>query len=154
VATTADHEEFDGAKVALFVGDRLLIIRRDDRPDIPYPDYWDFPGGGREGLETPFETVARETAEEVGLVLSLKAVIWKRAFTRSSGAARVWFFVAQLPTAAATQIVFGNEGQGWQLASAKEVLTLPKVVGGLQQRLALWLAEDAACDPAPAVRSD
>jgi len=60
---------FNGAKVALFIGDRLLITLRDDRPDIPFPNMWDFPGGGREGEETPFETMARETFEEVALVV-------------------------------------------------------------------------------------
>ena len=42
---------FVGAKLALFLGEELLVIRRDDRPDIPWPDFLDFPGGGREGDE-------------------------------------------------------------------------------------------------------
>ena len=37
--------DFSGTKIALFIGDRLLVMRRDDRPDIPYPGYLDLPGG-------------------------------------------------------------------------------------------------------------
>ena len=44
---------FIGAKLALFIGADLLTILRDDRPDIPFPGHWDFPGGGREGGESP-----------------------------------------------------------------------------------------------------
>ena len=42
---------FSGAKLALFLGADLLVIRRDMRPDIPFPGHWDLPGGGREGEE-------------------------------------------------------------------------------------------------------
>ena len=55
---------FSGAKLALFLGADLLVIKRDDRPDIPYPGYWDLPGGGREGDETPQACALRETYEE------------------------------------------------------------------------------------------
>ena len=36
---------FSGAKLALFLGPDLLVILRDDRPDIPWPGRWDLPGG-------------------------------------------------------------------------------------------------------------
>ena len=54
---------FEGAKIALYLGDRLVVIQRDDRPDIPFPGFWDLPGGGREAGETPFECVRRECGE-------------------------------------------------------------------------------------------
>ena len=149
MATTADHDNFDGAKVALFIGRHLIVIRRDDRPDIPFPDTWDFPGGGREGDETPFQTVARETYEEVGLRLTAADVVWQNRCDRP-GRAAVWLFVAQLPAAAQAQVVFGDEGQFWRLACLDEVLTWPDVAGALQRRLALWRAGAAACDAARA----
>ena len=134
----AQTTEFHGAKVALFLGDRLLILRRDDDPAIPWPDHWDFPGGGREGAETPFETVARETREEVGLELSPGDLL----FERRDGP--VWFFVARLPAEAEHRIVFGDEGQCWRLASLDEVLAMDRVAGRLQARLADWRAGVAA----------
>ncbi|KQI69870.1 hypothetical protein AN189_00155 [Loktanella sp. 3ANDIMAR09] len=137
---------FDGAKVALFIGDRLLVIRRDDRPDIAYPDHWDFPGGGREGDETPFQTIVRETLEEVGLCLTPADIRWQTCDQSDRGV--VWFFVAQLPGDA--RVTFGDEGQFWRLATVTEVLHWPDVAGQLQKRLANWLAGQAACDVPPA----
>ena len=129
---------FDGAKVALFLGSRLLIIRRDDDPAIPWPDHWDFPGGGRERDETPFETAARETFEEVGLSLLSAHVQWRTCDSTAHGT--VWFFVAQLPAGAQADIVFGDEGRFWRLAEVDDVLSLPDVAGNLQARLARWRA--------------
>ena len=147
MATTPDHDNFDGAKVALFVGTRLIVIRRDDRPDIPWPDTWDFPGGGREGRETPFQTVARETREEVGLHLTPSNLVWPTRCERT-GQLPVWFFVARLPASAEAQVIFGDEGQGWRLACPDDVLAWTDVAGDLQRRLALWRAGEAACDAA------
>lgn len=41
-------DRFDGTKLFLFLGEELLTIRRDQRPDIPWPGRLDVPGGGRE----------------------------------------------------------------------------------------------------------
>ena len=56
--------DFTGCKIALFCGDSLLTILRDDKASIPWPNMWELPGGGREGDESPFECVAREVYEE------------------------------------------------------------------------------------------
>ena len=56
-----------GAKLALFVGARLLVLHRDDRPGLLWPGFWDLPGGGREGAESPLDCALRETREEFGL---------------------------------------------------------------------------------------
>ncbi len=39
--------DFTGCKIALFCGDKLLTILRDDKSNIPYPNTWELPGGGR-----------------------------------------------------------------------------------------------------------
>lgn len=126
-----------GAKGAVFIGPQLLITLRDDRPDIPYPGLWDFPGGGRENEETPEQTMARELAEEVGLDFRAATVRWKRHFV--TGAVVNWFFVLELPIGAERDIVFGDEGQGWKLCAPAVFLAMPDAVPFLQQRLALWL---------------
>lgn len=107
------EEPFGGAKLALFIGGRLLVIRRDDRPDIPWPGYWDLPGGGREGSETPAACVLRETAEETGLILPERALIWGRAHDGPQGV--TWFFAAHLDAAAEARVRLGDEGQEWVL---------------------------------------
>jgi 8-oxo-dGTP diphosphatase len=60
----------------LFVGDRLLVIRRDDRPDIAFPGALDFPGSGRESGESHEATLAREMREEVGLEMGRAEMLW------------------------------------------------------------------------------
>jgi len=47
--------------------DRFLMHLRDDKPSIPYPNYWSFIGGGIEKGETPLQAMERECLEEIGL---------------------------------------------------------------------------------------
>lgn len=131
-------ESFDGAKAALFLGDRLLVIRRDDRPDITFPGALDFPGGGREGDESPEATLAREMHEEVGLVMGRADMLWRQAFDGVTGPGRVWFYVLRMAAAAEAEIVFGDEGQGWSLMAPEAFLAAPDAVPALQARLRLW----------------
>jgi 8-oxo-dGTP diphosphatase len=48
---------------------RLLIYLRDDKPEIPFPNHWDFVGGHLEEGETPEEALVREVKEEIGVDL-------------------------------------------------------------------------------------
>ncbi|WP_424988384.1 NUDIX hydrolase [Microbulbifer sp. S227A] len=131
--------EFSGAKLALFLGPDLLVIRRDDRPDIPWPNHWDLPGGGREGNETAAQCALRETYEEVGLTLHEHDLVWARHYPRSHGT--VWFFAAHGPRRMQEQIVFGNEGQGWSLMPARTYCDHELAVPHFAEQLRLYLAE-------------
>ena len=58
------------AQVLLFDrGGRLLIYLRDDNPDIPFPNHWDFFGGHLEEGESPEQALVREVKEEIGIEL-------------------------------------------------------------------------------------
>lgn len=39
--------DFPGCKIALFCGDKLLTILRDDKASIPWANMWELPGGGK-----------------------------------------------------------------------------------------------------------
>ncbi|KEJ90349.1 NUDIX hydrolase [Sulfitobacter donghicola] len=137
--TDYDNLPFEGAKLALYLGDQLAVILRDDKPDLVFADHWDLPGGGREGAETPLACALRECREELGLVVPENAVIWGRKFWE--GALAKWFFVAQMPQGAAEDVIFGDEGQKWALMEESRFLDHPKAVPVFQERLAIWIAE-------------
>ena len=131
---------FHGAKAAVFVGGDLLIYRRDTH--VIWPGCWDFPGGGREGEETPFACLAREVHEEFGLDVTEDDVLWRRTVPAMLDPGQIaWFFVVQLPAGAARAIRFGDEGQHWALMAPRDVAKLPDLVPGLRGRLMLWLRE-------------
>ena len=109
-------EQFAGTKLALFLGEEILVILRDDRPDISYPGHWDLPGGGREAGETPEACILRETAEEVSLMVPPAKLVRVDRYERPSGLC--WFFAAHLNSAQVRHVRLGNEGQRWALMSA------------------------------------
>ncbi|MCX5919435.1 MAG: NUDIX domain-containing protein [Deltaproteobacteria bacterium] len=51
----------------LFLNPRgeVLMLLRDDKPDISYPNTWDLPGGHMEKGEGPHECICREMREEL-----------------------------------------------------------------------------------------
>lgn len=110
--------EFSGTKLALFIGPKVLVILRDDFPNIPYPGHWDFPGGARDGDETPEACVMRETWEEVGLQLPASRLIRVAEYLRPVGSC--WFFAAHLDPAVSAQVQLGDEGQDLKQMSVQE----------------------------------
>ena len=135
-----DILDFTGCKIALFCGDKLLTILRDDKENIPWPNMWELPGGGREGDESPFECVAREVYEELGIHLTEDCLLWSKVypsmlFERKQSV----FMVSQLSQEQFDSIVFGDEGQGYKLMSIDEFLGSDKVVPQLQERLKDYL---------------
>lgn len=133
-----DGAPFGGAKLALYLGDRLAVILRDAKPDLIFADHWDLPGGGREGAESPQDCALRECHEELGLVVPEAAIIWGRAF--AEGQQVKWFFVAQLKQAAIANVIFGDEGQQWRMMEEAAFLHHAKAVPAFQDRLVLWIA--------------
>ncbi len=136
----AEHPPFEGAKIALYLGDALAVILRDDKPGLPFPDHWDLPGGGREGNESPLDCALRECEEELGLRVPKEKIIWQRQFLEGTQAR--WFFVARLPQSATADVVMGDEGQGWMLMSQDEFLAHPKAVPAFKERLKVYLREE------------
>lgn len=78
--------------ILLNSNNEVLLLLRDDKIDIPYPNMWDIPGGRLEDGETPEQAVRREMMEEMAIknlgeinlfkILTSKNIIdhifWKR----------------------------------------------------------------------------
>ena len=134
--------DFTGCKIALFCGDKLLTILRDDKASIPCPNMWELPGGGREGDESPFECARREVYEELGIYLTEDCLIWAKVYPSMLFADKQSvFLVGKLTQDQVDSIAFGDEGQGYQLMSVEEFLSSDKVVPQLQDRVRDYLEE-------------
>lgn len=133
-------QDFHGSKAAVFIGAHLLVYQRDR--GVPWPGYWDFPGGGREHRETPQTCLRREVHEEFGLELPEDTITWARAVPSMTDPMFIaWFFVVHLPATAEADIRFGDEGQRWALMPLRDVANMPNLVPALRDRLTLWLRE-------------
>ena len=137
-----DILDFTGCKIALFYGDKLLTILRDDKENIPWPNMWELPGGGCEGDESPFECVVREVHEELGIHLNEDCLLRIKVYPSMlyEGRQSV-FMVGQLSKEQFDSITFGDEGQAYKLMSIEEFLKSKQAVPQLQGRLRDYLEE-------------
>lgn len=133
--------DFIGVKIALIKGDEVLVILRDDKPGLRYANMWDFPGGAREENETPFECVAREVDEELGIKLALSGIIWEKAYPAMHDPKLLaHFMAAHIDSNDIATIVFGDEGQGWKMIKIDDFMSDPTVIEPLKERLSDYLA--------------
>ncbi len=117
---------YTGAKVLLFVGADLVVLRRDHAPGIVWPGALDLPGGLREGGETPETCACRETAEEVGLSIGPAALSFVALGHYKTPPD--WFFACHLPGGRAADIRFGGEGAGWMLMRPEIYAAHPEAI--------------------------
>lgn len=132
--------DFVGSKIALINGDEVLVTQRDDKQGLSFPGMWEFPGGAREGSETPLECAIREVHEELGIELNPNSVSWEKVYPSVQDPnKRAYFFVANITQEEISRIVFGDEGQGWKMLKFNEVLTEPNFIEQFKGRLKDYL---------------
>lgn len=131
------HPPFIGAKLLLFAGSQLVVLRRDFTPGIAWPGCLDFPGGGREGVETPEACALRETREEVGLNLPQASLV--PVFRRVSADGIGWYFASHQPPEILTRVRFGGEGAGWGVMWPEAYVSHPDAIPHFAEILAGYL---------------
>jgi 8-oxo-dGTP diphosphatase len=125
-----------GTKGLVFVGDKIIVYRRDNKTD-KYPLHLDVPGGGPEANETPFETFQREVNEEFKLYITSKDIVYGRRYPSNLEKGKFGYYVvAKLPKEMAAEIEFGDEGIEYLLMSLEEYLARDDAWPIFQERAA------------------
>ena len=134
--------EFNGAKIAVLMGGRVLAFHRDDLPGLPFAGLWDLPGGARDGAESPEDCALRETVEETGLVVDRRWIVWRREYANQKPGRRpVWMLV---PEGLLGDPVLGDEGQAVTWMHVGEYLRRGDAIAHLQAQLGDYLRARAA----------
>ncbi len=132
--------DFLGAKGLVFLGDKIVTYRRDDKTRS-HPLCIDLPGGGREGSESPFDTFKREVKEEFGIVISKEDIIFSGVHQSYIDPRRESYFIVAKPlNLKATDVILGNEGTEWLLMSPEEFINRPDGIRIQQERVRAYLS--------------
>jgi 8-oxo-dGTP diphosphatase len=102
---------------------RVLLYRRDDRPDLPEPNKWDLIGGQVEPGETPEQAIVREVKEELALVLTGHQLFRQTEFPDRTEHT----FWAELPVPAENLVLY--EGQELRLFTEAGIAGLDLAFG-------------------------
>lgn len=133
--------DFHGVKIAVLVDGKILMHLRDNKPGLFNANMWDFPGGGREGNETPEECAIREIEEEFGIILSSESIVWEKVFpAQKDPNQKAVFMVAKIPSEFTSKIVL-SEGQKWELFDQKTFFAKDDVIPALKVRFEDYLKQ-------------
>lgn len=125
-------QQIAGMQLFLVCEGKLLLILRDNKPDIHEdplngiysPNCWALMGGGVEEGEDFFQTAAREVKEELGIEFQLQIL-------GVSPKGNCYFF-AEIDQDLADKIVLG-EGQGYRFFHPEELCDCDLKLGGAIQ---------------------
>jgi 8-oxo-dGTP diphosphatase len=130
---------FHGSKGIIFIGEKIIVFRRDTKTNN-FPLMVDLPGGGIEGKETPFETFARESFEEFGVVVIKEDVVYARQYPGVIDPRQSFFFVTKPKNLIENDVVFGDEGLEWFCLDPREFISLSDGVPRQQERVQDYLS--------------
>ena len=96
---------------------KILLILRDNKPEIPEPNTWQLPGGGVEEGEDYFQAISRELQEEISIIPQQLKYL-------GSAPSDTKVFFAFLNDEEVTNIKLGNEGQKLEFFNLEDVLKI------------------------------
>lgn len=79
----------DGSALIIESHGRILLQQRDFKDNIPFPGYWCLPGGHKEKIESPIETLVREIHEELNFNIEDLDIDYIGMFSRLIGDGRL-----------------------------------------------------------------
>ncbi len=127
--------EFHGVKGLIFIGNKILVFRRDTKT-ANFQLQVDLPGGGREEDESPFETFKRETMEEFGLEIKKENIIFSKKYPSIADPNVCAYFIVVKPeNISEKDIIFGDEGLEFFLIAPKEYVELSDGVKKQQEKV-------------------
>ena len=126
--------DFHGVKVALLCDGKLLMHLRDNKPGLFNANMWDFPGGGREGQETPQECAMREVQEEFGITLTKESFVWEKVYPAQKDPNQKALFMVANITKEDVEKINLTEGQQWTLMTEDNFFQKEDVIGALKER--------------------
>ena len=130
---------FHGVKGLIRVGGNIIVIRR-DTGNRHYQLQLDLPGGGREDHESPFETLAREVREELGIMLRPDDVVYAKRYPHSLSRDEDTFFMVTKELVLDTHsIVFGEKGLMYHIITPHEFIHHPQCVQKQKERIVEYL---------------
>ncbi len=130
---------FNGAKGLVFINDKIIVFRRDNKTD-KFPLYIDLPGGGKENNESPFETFKREVKEEFGIDINISDIEYSKKY-KSIFDPKIpaYFIVAKPLHLKENDIIFGDEGLYYFLITPKDFIKLGDAVERQQNKVIDYL---------------
>ncbi len=127
--------DFHGSKGLVFIGEKIIVYRRDGKTDR-FPFHIDLPGGGKEENETPFETFQREVKEEFGIEVQEKDITYAKQYVSSVDPTKEAYFIVVKPKdIQQSQIVFGDEGVEYFLVTTEEFLNFSDAIERQQKKV-------------------
>jgi 8-oxo-dGTP diphosphatase len=131
--------DFNGAKGLVFLGNHVIVYRRDINTK-KLPGYIDMFGGGREGDESPFDTFKREVKEEIGLDIEKDDILFSYPFQSHDDPKKVSFFFVTKPLKFnKSDVRFGDEGTECLMMTPEEFISRPDGIERQQKRVARYL---------------
>lgn len=110
-----------GVKAFVIYSKKLLLILRDNKPDIPSPNKWGLPGGALEKNESILKAIKRELKEETNIIPKNITYLGKQIYEDGSEVSR---FFSKLTKDEFKNVKLGDEGQKLEFFSLDEISRL------------------------------